>query len=95
MTIALSPETQRLLDERLRAGKYTSADDAVRAGLLLLQQERDDAAVLEEIKAKLQRGAAQADRGELVDGEVVFAKLRERLGRTSGPSRKADTTDAA
>jgi putative addiction module CopG family antidote len=87
MTIALSPETQRLLDERLKAGGYASPDDAVRAGLLLLRQERDNAAALAEVKAKLQRGAAQADRGELVDPDEVLKKieaLKPRRVRRAG-----------
>jgi putative addiction module CopG family antidote len=64
MTISLSPETQRLLDERLKAGTYASPDEAAREGLLLLEsQVREHGAAFAELKAKLERGAAQAERG--------------------------------
>ena len=34
---------------------------------------------LRELQAKLERGAAQADRGELLDGDEVFEELREMI----------------
>lgn len=34
------------------------------------------AARLKQLKAKLQRAAAQAERGELLDGDEVFEELR-------------------
>jgi hypothetical protein len=34
---------------------------------------------LQTLKAKLARGAAQARRGELLDGDAVFAGLRELI----------------
>lgn len=90
----MSPQTQRLLDERLKAGTYASPDDALREGLLLLEhREREHEAAFRELKAKLERGAAQAERGELVDGEAYFDRLLDRLGnRADG---KADKPDAA
>lgn len=89
MTISLSPETQRLLDERLRAGVYASPDDAVREALLLLErEEREHEAAFQELKAKLERGAAQAERGELTDGEAFFDRLLNRVGR--GPEKSGE-----
>jgi len=52
----------------------------VREALRLLErqeQERDDA--LRQLKAKLRKGAAQAERGELLDGDDVFKELRETI----------------
>jgi hypothetical protein len=43
----------------------------------------------QELKAKLERGAAQAEAGELLDGDEVFDELREMIEerrRTKGPS---------
>src|SRR3989442_4474840 len=84
MTIALSPETQRLLDERLRAGGYASADDAVREALVLLELHERDEADFQALKAKLERGAAQAERGELIDPDVVLRKIEELKRRRAG-----------
>lgn len=86
MTITLSPETQRLLDERLKAGRHASPDEAIRDGLLLLEQQRQEEEVeFRALKAKLERGADQALRGELADGEAVLeailARKRARAGK--------------
>jgi putative addiction module CopG family antidote len=86
MTIALSPETQRLLDERLKSGGYATADEALRDALLLLElREREHEADFQAVKAKLERGAAQAERGELVDPDTVLRKIddlkRHRAGK--------------
>ena len=35
--------------------------------------------MLKQLKAKLERGAAQAARGELVDGDAVFEELRQLI----------------
>lgn len=40
-----------------------------------IQQEQD----LRQLKAKLDRGAAQAEHGDLLDGEAVFAELRDLI----------------
>jgi predicted transcriptional regulator len=40
-----------------------------------IQQEQD----LRQLKAKLDRGATEAERGDLLDGETVFAELRELI----------------
>jgi antitoxin ParD1/3/4 len=87
MTISLSPETQRLLDERLKAGTYASADDLLREALEALELRERDEADLQALKAKLERGAAQAERGELVDPDVVLQKIedlkRQRAGKVA------------
>jgi len=50
----------------------------VREGLRLLEeQERQREAAFQALKAKLQRASAQADRGEFIDGETVFAEIRK------------------
>jgi len=40
-------------------------------------QEREQA--FQQLKAKLERGAAQAERGELIDGDQVFDELRKMI----------------
>jgi predicted transcriptional regulator len=40
-----------------------------------IRQQED----LRQLKAKLDRGAAQAERGDLLDGEAVFAELRDLI----------------
>ena len=39
MTLSLTPQMQRFIDERVRTGRYASAEDVVRAGLASLSQQ--------------------------------------------------------
>jgi putative addiction module CopG family antidote len=39
MKISLNPETERLIAEKVRSGRYPSADEVVREGLELLQAQ--------------------------------------------------------
>lgn len=43
MSILLSPELQRLIAEKLRSGRYHSADELIREGLALLQTKEEQA----------------------------------------------------
>jgi len=72
----LTPELEQFVQERVASGRYQTASEVVREGLRLLElQERDREAAHEALKAKLKRGAAQAERGEVVDGEEFVEKL--------------------
>ena len=42
---------------------------------LLEQRAREREAAFQELKARLKRGAVQAERGDLLDGEEVFEEL--------------------
>ena len=54
----------------------------VREGLRLLQQrEREADEALGVFKAKLKQACDQADQGQLVDGETVFAKVDALIDR--------------
>jgi Arc/MetJ-type ribon-helix-helix transcriptional regulator len=77
MNVVLSPETQRLLEERMKKGKFTSADDAVRVALQTLDQlEADD--MDDDTLAAIEEGLAQAHRGEGRPWDEVKAKLRSK-----------------
>ena len=81
LNVSLTRELNRFVQERVATGRYQTASEVIREGLRLLeQQERGRDAALKELKAKLQRGAAQAARGELIDPDQVLKKI-ERLKR--------------
>lgn len=59
-----------------------NASEVIREGLRLLEsQERDREAAYAALKIKLERGSAQADRGEFVDPDEVLKKIDERKRR--------------
>jgi len=72
----------KFVHDRVASGRYQTASEVVREGLRLLeQQERDREAAFAALKAKLERGAAQADRGELVDPDEVLKKIEALKSR--------------
>jgi antitoxin ParD1/3/4 len=80
LNVSLTPELERFVQERVASGRYQTASEVVREGLRLLElQERDREAAHEALKATLKRGVAQAERGEVVDGEEFLEKLIQRM----------------
>jgi antitoxin ParD1/3/4 len=85
MNVSLTPELEEFVQSRVATGRYQTASEVVREGLRLLEfQERDRDAAYTTLKAKLERSAAQAERGELVDAEEVLKKISARKRRRSG-----------
>jgi len=79
MTIHLKPELEALIQEDVERGAYQSADEFVAEAVRLLHaQEQWLAENRADIAAKIEQGFAQAERGELVDGEEAFRRLRQR-----------------
>lgn len=77
VNVSLTPELNAFLQSRVKSGRYQTTSEVVREALRLLErQERDREEAFQELKAKLERGAAQAGRGELLDGDEVFDELR-------------------
>ncbi len=90
VNISLTPELNAFLQSRVSSGRYQTSSEVVREALRLLErQERNREEALQELKAKLERGAAQADRGELIDGDVVFDELRELIVERRRAKKKA------
>jgi len=80
VNVSLTPELDAFLQSRVKSGRYQTTSEVVREALRLLERherERDDA--FQQLKAKLERGAKQAERGELLDGDQVFEELREMI----------------
>jgi len=79
MTIVLSPEQERFVQEKIDTGAFQSARDVVEAALQIMEtQEHEKAEQLEEFRAELDRRIARADQGHTVDGQKFLASLRAR-----------------
>ena len=80
VNISITPELDAFLQAKVESGRYQTTSEVVREALRLLErqeQERDEA--FNQLKAKLDQGAAQAERGELLDGDEVFEELRQMI----------------
>ena len=82
MNVSLTPELERLVQDKVKSGLYLSASEVVREALRLLD-ERDQLRQirLAELKKKIAVGVEQAERGEvaLFDFTAIKAKARQRL----------------
>ncbi len=93
VNISLTPKLGAFLQSRVKSGRYQTTSEVVREALRLLQhQEKEREEGLKQLKAKLQRGAAQVERGELLDGDAVFEELRQMIAERKRVKTKAKRT---
>lgn len=79
MNVSLTPELEKLVQEKVRSGRYTSASEVVREALRLLEkQDQLRALRLDEVRKKIAEGLKSLDRGEGIDGGEALEKLREK-----------------
>lgn len=69
MSIQLPPNDQHAAEALVAAGRFSSVEDVVSEGIRQLFNS-------EQLRIKLRVGIDQADRGEVVDHDTVFSKLR-------------------
>lgn len=72
MNVSLTPELEELVHDKVKSGRYLSASEVVR---LLEERDRLYKARLADLQKEINIGVEEADRGELVDGEVVIQEL--------------------
>ena len=90
VNISLTPELGAFLQNRVKSGRYQTTSEVVREALRLLQnQEKEREEGLKQLKAKLQRGAAEAGRGKLLDADEVFEELRRLIAERRRVKKKA------
>ena len=89
MVIDLKPEQQRVIDIAVESGAYQSpgevldqAFDIIREQLALGDWMLDRR---EAVAAHIEKGFAQAERGELIDGDTAVEKLRQRRAERLRP----------
>jgi antitoxin ParD1/3/4 len=80
LNVSLTPELDEFISSKVASGRYQSASEVIRQGLRLLQeQEMTRQAQLDRLRAQINIGLDQANRGELLDGEEVFDELEKRF----------------
>ena len=78
MNISLSPETQKLLEQRLQQGGYQSADDVVHAALEALN-ELETEPLDEKTLDAIDRAEDQIERGEFRDLDEIKDQIRAKF----------------
>jgi antitoxin ParD1/3/4 len=72
-------ELESFIQQEILAGKYTSLDEAIKAGLSLSEYARLRDSLAQELGEKIDVAIAQLDQGEGLNGEEVIANLRANL----------------
>jgi len=86
MNVSLTPELEKLVQDKIASGLYTSASEVVREALrLLAESDRQHAMRVNELREHIAKGLAEAKAGQLLDGPTVFAQLR---AKANGRGRK-------
>jgi Arc/MetJ-type ribon-helix-helix transcriptional regulator len=85
MTIDLKPEQQRVMDLAVRSGAYRNSGEVLDQAFAIIREQLDlDDWMLSEreaVASHIATGFAQAERGELTDGDAAVEMLRQRRAR--------------
>jgi antitoxin ParD1/3/4 len=84
----LPSDLRQFVADALAAGEYADEGDLILTALYVLKDRHDwHRMKYEALKKDIAIGIEQADRGQVVDGPLVFQQLRER--RQQGTEPKA------
>ena len=84
----LIPELEKLVQNKVKSGRYNSASEVMREALRLLkEQDQLRQLQIQELRKKINAGLQSLRRGEGVDGEEFFKAL-EREERKLERKRK-------
>jgi antitoxin ParD1/3/4 len=79
MNVSLTPELERLIEQRVASGHYTSASEVMREALrLFFQFDESRSREIDLSNRKIADGLAQLDRGEAIPGDEARRLTKER-----------------
>ncbi len=85
MNVSLTPELEKMVEDRVKSGRYTSASEVIREALRLLENHDEARRIaLVELNRKIEEGLAQADRGEVISGEESRRRSRAARAKRAG-----------
>ena len=78
MNIVLKPEYEEFIRSQIQSGKYGSVEELIGEAIALLRERKQR---IEELRQKIAVGTAQIAKGQVTDGELVFARIQEKIDR--------------
>ena len=87
MNVTLRPDLKKFVERKVKEGRYASAEEAVNSLLSLAkEQEQLTPRDIEELRAEIDRGIADARAGRFVDftAEDVIAERRAAAAKRKG-----------
>jgi antitoxin ParD1/3/4 len=87
MEIPLTPKLEQFVKKQVNSGHYSSEADVVLAAVQFLEErEMVYQGRFDELRREIMIGYEAAERGEVLDGEVVFENLRTKLNQRRNQS---------
>lgn len=85
MNVSLTPELERLVEEKVESGAYKSASEVVRHALRLLSREDAEyEARLEALRREVDVGIVEIERGESIPGPLAVEQAKAEFRRLTG-----------
>ena len=85
MPLSLRPETERRITAKIESGEYDSAEDVVSHALDALSQlTEEEEAKLCALRADIDLGIAELDRGEGIPGALAVKQVKAEFRRLTG-----------
>jgi antitoxin ParD1/3/4 len=82
MEISLTPALEQFVKRQMDSGNYSSAADVVLTAMQFFEEhEHVYKGRFDELSRDVMEGYEAAERGEFIDGEVVFDNLRAKLAQ--------------
>jgi Arc/MetJ-type ribon-helix-helix transcriptional regulator len=89
MTIDLKPEQKRVIDLAVQSGAYRDPDEVLDQAFEIIREQLQlgdwMVAQRQSVAAHIAAGFAQAERGELIDGDAAVEMLRQRRAERLKP----------
>jgi predicted transcriptional regulator len=89
MVINLKPEQQRVIDLAVESGAYQGPNEVLDQAFEIIREQLALQDWMleqrEEVTAHIEKGFAQAERGELIDGDAAVTILRQRRAERLKP----------
>ena len=80
MNISFTPELEQFIQSQVASGKYASTEEVIVAGIKLLEEsESIYKGRFDELQREIMVGVEASERGEVIDGEMVFHHLEQKL----------------
>ena len=82
MSITLTLEQERIVQNLLATGKYRESGEVIQAALTLLEEYAAQYELwIDNTRSKVEVGIQELERGEGIELDVVMAKLRTKIER--------------
>lgn len=82
MHISLTPVLEKMIQDKVDSGLYSSASEVIREALrLLYEREEYQQKRISELQREIQIGLNDAETGRVIDGETAMNRLKQRYAK--------------